>query len=95
MERRVQLVLPLQARDKLEVIIVGANMFVRRPLEVKRKGIGKKECVVNKKAYTGHPINIISHFLYFVARSLTSIAGNVFGSHSVRLRFPSTCDLVT
>jgi hypothetical protein len=35
--------------------VVGANLCVRRPLELKGKGIGGVEYVVDKKAYTVVP----------------------------------------
>jgi hypothetical protein len=40
--------------------VVGVNMCVRRPLEVKGKGIRGVGGAANKEAYTGHTVNIVS-----------------------------------
>jgi hypothetical protein len=75
--------------------VVGANLCVPRPLEIKGKGIRRVGGVAVKEAYTVHPFNIISQRLYFVAHSLSSCVGNVFGSYSMCFCFPSTRKLVT
>jgi hypothetical protein len=62
--------------------VIGANLCARDPLEVKGKGIRAIRVVADKEAYTVHSINIISQRQYFVARCLSSYAGNVFGLHS-------------
>jgi uncharacterized membrane protein len=49
----------------------------------------------DQEAHTVHTKNIISQRQYFVARRLSSYIGNVFGLHSIFVRFPSTRKLVT
>jgi hypothetical protein len=74
--------------------VVGANLCVRRPSDVKGKGIRGAGGVADKEAYTVHTINIISQRQYFVARCLSSYVGNVFGLHSICIYIPSTRKLV-
>jgi hypothetical protein len=75
-------------------IVVRANLCVRRPLEVKGKGIRKVGGVADKDACTVHSFNF-SQRQYFVARCLSSYVGNVFGTHSTCVCFPFTRKLVT
>jgi hypothetical protein len=73
------------------VTVVGANLCVRRPLELKDKRIRGVGGIADKEAHTAHTIKIISQRQYFVARCLISFFGNIFGLlHSIRIRFPST-----
>jgi hypothetical protein len=74
--------------------IVGANLCVPGPLEVKGKGIREMGEVADKEAYTVQTINIISQRQYFIARCLSFYVGYVFGLHSMCLCFPSTRKLV-
>jgi hypothetical protein len=67
------------------------SAFVRN----KRQGIRDVEVATDKEAYTVHTTNIISHRQYFVARCLSSYIGNVFGLHSICVRFLSTRKLVS
>jgi hypothetical protein len=48
--------------------VVGESLCVRRPVEVKGKGIRRVGGVTGKEAYTVHTINFISQRQYFVAR---------------------------
>jgi hypothetical protein len=74
--------------------VVGANLCVRRPLEINGKGI-RGVRVAADKAYTVHSINIIFQFQYFVARCLSSYVSNIFSLHSMPTCFPSTFELMT
>jgi hypothetical protein len=51
--------------------VVGRNLCVPRPLEVKGKGI---RGATDKEAYTVHTINIISQRQYYVASCLSSMS---------------------
>jgi hypothetical protein len=73
--------------------VVGANLCVPHPLEVKGKGPEVGE-VADKKEKTGHTVDIIS-LSYFVTCRLRSCVGNVFGLHSTCFSFPSTRKLMT
>jgi hypothetical protein len=59
--------------------VVGANMCVREPLEVKREENGGEGGVAEKEAYTVHTTKINSELLYFAACCLISCVDNVFG----------------
>jgi hypothetical protein len=50
--------------------LLGTNLCVRRPLEVKGKGIRGVEEAADVEAYTVHSMNIIYQRLYFVAYCL-------------------------
>jgi hypothetical protein len=76
------------------VTVVGANLCIQGPLEVKGKGIRGVDRVADKEAYTVHIINNISPQQYFVAHCLISYVGNVFGSHNMCICFPSTHKIV-
>jgi hypothetical protein len=54
-----------------------------RSVKIKEKVIGEVGGVIDKKAFSVHPFNIISQRQYFVARCLISYVGNVFGLHSL------------
>jgi hypothetical protein len=66
-------------RVSVKRTVVGANLCVWGPLEVKGKGIKGVGGVADKEAYTVHTINIISQRLYFVARCLIPYVNNAFG----------------
>jgi hypothetical protein len=76
--------------------VVGANLCVRRTLEVKGKGVRGVGGLPDTEVKTVHTFNVISHWQYFVARCLNSYVGNVFGLHSRPkcVCFPSTSKLV-
>jgi hypothetical protein len=81
--------------SKLAVTVVGANLCVRGPLQVKGKGIRRMGGVTGKETCTVHTFNIISERQYFVTRCLSSFVGDVFGLRSICVCFPSTRKLVT
>jgi hypothetical protein len=70
-------------REQFVGTVVGANLCVRRPLEVKGKGIIGVGQASDKEAYTVHSSNIITQRQCFVPRCLSSFVGNVSCLHSI------------
>jgi hypothetical protein len=71
--------------------VVGENLFIWGPLEVKCKGI---RGAADKEEFSVDTINIISQWQYFVARWLSSCVDNVFGLHSMCFSFyPQASDV--
>jgi hypothetical protein len=66
----------------LNFTVVGANLWVRHPLEVKSMGIRRVGGVADKEAYAVHTINIISQRQFFGPSCLSSCVSNVIGLHS-------------
>jgi hypothetical protein len=63
--------------------VVGTNLCVLRPLEVKDNGIRGVGGVAGKEACCVHATNFISRRQYLVACCFSSYVGNIFGLHSI------------
>jgi hypothetical protein len=67
--------------------VVGTNLCVRDPLERKSLVIREVSGVPDNEAYNVYTGDIISQRQCFVARSLISYVGNVFGLQDTRYLF--------
>jgi hypothetical protein len=73
--------------------VVGTNLCVPRPLEIKGKGIRGVGGVADKEAYSVR--TIVSQRQFFVPRCLISFVGSVFGLRCICVCFPSARKLAT
>jgi hypothetical protein len=88
----VQLTLLFES-DILNSTVVGSNLCVKCPLEVKSKGIRGVVALEGKEACIDHAINTVSQWQWFVARCLMSAVPLICLAYA--FVFPSTRKLLT
>lgn len=69
--------------ERLVCAVVGANMCVPLPIEVKGKGIGGVGGVAGKGGYSVRTVKFISQRQDFVVRCHSFCIGDVFALHSI------------